>query len=272
MIFAPSDPFEFRIHSQDLDDLEPALRVLRGELLCAHYPAASSAIECDRVTRALASSRHTRIREGDAAGTYLGTFHWRKPPEEYAREARQVTPAVEDALDSGLRGWPELLSELAHALKAHGVTLRPSDWGGTPAPSALIRSWDPGERFNLIPHEDEAQCVDPAQRGCEIQLVQAFAVCSANLCIANEGGGELMFWNFQPSPSDRIRLGTAPDGGPYQESDLAGYAKITREISPGDFYIFNGSFVHAVGAAGGVRATVSCLLGYRDKSTVITWT
>nr|BFE74543.1 hypothetical protein GCM10020092_078440 [Actinoplanes digitatis] len=126
--------------------------------------------------------------------------------------------------------------------------------------------------FALVPHEDGAQCAHPAQAGFEVQLVPGYQVGAVNLCLANEGGGQLVFWNIKPDDPGWRRFHTQLDGGPYPVSALAGIPSISLDVGPGDLYVFNAGHVHAVTPSRGPRATASMLLGHRDDDTVITWT
>jgi len=81
-----------------------------------------------------------------------------------------------------------------------------------------------------------------------------------------------MLWNRVPSAEERRNLGTEFTGGPYPLEFLGDCGHMKLSVREGDLYIFNGSLVHAVGATHGQRATVSCLIGFRDERNIVMWT
>jgi len=215
--------------------------------------------------------RHPQLRRrmGDAEGAYLGTFHWRKPKSEYLAECRTLASAVESFSPE----WNDAIGRLNDTLATTETTVRPATWERVRVATPLVRSWEGDDDFALVPHEDASQCTDPIQAGFEAQEVaRKHRVCSLNLCIANSSGGELQLWNHVPTPAEKLELGTSIEGGPYPTEFVKQMETTVVPVHPGDLYIFNGSYLHAVRAAASDRATISCLLGRLSASEVVTWT
>lgn len=256
-------------------EVDPAamLKVLRGEIACVLFRGHDSTGAAETLLRRFLQHPRTRVRTGDATGYYLGAFHWGKTREEYFRESEGAYDAAQELLISGgSSGWSRFEECLRSALAEEGTILRRAAWNGAPVVSPIIRAWMGTGQFSLVPHEDLAQCSDPRQEDFEIQKMRSRVVCSANFCIGNENGGELVMWDWSPSDEDRSLYDTKYTGGPYSLDCLGAYQKLVIPVRPGDLYIFNGGFVHAVAATGGERATVSSLLGYVDDKEVVMWT
>jgi hypothetical protein len=250
----------------------PILRVLKGEIAGAIFRRYATVDVSERLLERFRASPDLKQRSGDASGSYIGAFHWQKTLPQYLREASFARSAIDRVLGSAGNPWDIFVTATREALACESVELRRAQWNGNEASAPIIRSWEGKGEFGLVPHEDLAQCLDPQQRAFEIQSVPDFAVCSANLCFANEGGGDLIMWNYIPSVEDRRRFRTEYTGGPYPPGALAAYPRIDLTINSGDLYVFNGAFVHAVGATVGFRATASCLLGHCDSNSVVMWT
>lgn len=270
---APTDDF-FRLEERVGFDPDFATSVLRGELACVVFRGHCPADECRSWLSEFVDHPLTRARTGDAIGRYLGTYHWGKRQDEYLEECRTMGPAVDEFLEAigPENSWRRFERSLGDHLEAESVMLRPANWAGVKSATPLIRAWYGQGSFSLIPHEDMAQCSDPAQSGFEIQDTLAHSVCSVNMCIGNEGGGQLILWDRIPSDNDRRALGTEFTGGPYPTGFVAGVSRIELDVREGDLYIFNGSLVHAVASTVGQRATVSCLIGFRSQEEVVMWT
>lgn len=269
---SPDDFFSVAEHFKF--DPDEVCRVLRGELQCLVFRGFCPAADCEVLFNRFLTHPLTRVRSGDAVGRYLGTFHWQKEVEEYLGECRSMAPAVEQLVSSSGddHGWRVFEDSLKERLAASSVILRRAIWRGQEVASPLIRAWDGRSDFSLVPHEDMAQCMDPGQLDFEIQSVPNFSVCSANLCIENAGGGQLVLWDRIPTAAERRRLGTEFTGGPYPLNFVEGRRRIDLDVRKGDLYVFNGATVHAVAATSGQRATISCLLGFNDEANVVMWT
>jgi hypothetical protein len=263
----------FTIEEYDRFDAEAVFRVLTGGILCAMFRDFASPIRSRQLVDQFLNNPFTRLRDGDATGHYLGAFHWGKDVASYKSDCETVRQALQDAFEPiETDPWKDFLVHLQAALLTRGRILRHARCGDCIVTSPLIRSWSREGDFSLVPHEDLAQCSDPKQVGFEIQRVANYVVCSANMCIANEHGGNLVFWNFVPTQPDRAQYGTLYTGGPYPIEELNKCQRLTLAVRPGDLYLFNGSFVHAVTAANGERVTVSSLLGFVDDTTAVMWT
>ncbi|GID93990.1 AMP-binding protein [Amorphoplanes digitatis] len=262
----------FRLVERTSFDPADAVRVLRGEVAGVVFRQAYSPAEVARILDRFRAHPAAVQRDDDAAGIYLGAYHYQKTTADYLADARSTREAVEQVLWFEGSPWRAFREGLATYLRGSGVTLRPAGHDGGQACLGVARSWAGRGDFALVPHEDGAQCAHPAQAGFEVQLVPGYQVGAVNLCLANEGGGRLVFWNIKPDDPGRRRFHTQLDGGPYPVSALAGIPSISLDVGPGDLYVFNAGHVHAVTPSRGPRATASMLLGHRDDDTVITWT
>lgn len=146
---------------------------------------------------------------------------------------------------------------------------------GRKAARFVMREWTGIGEYALLPHEDEAQCRSPKQRGFEIQDAARNAIAAVNMCLENGNAGRLHYWNIQPDDASRDALGLTYTGSPYPLEALHGVEKLVVEIRPGDVYCFNGKAVHAVESLAGAhdrRSTISYLMARLDAGTVIQWT
>lgn len=251
----------------------PVISVLEGDLALAVYPGFASIEDCETIMRQFLAEPQTRKRTGDATGYYLGAFHWGKDLGQYTYDCQRVSASIAGVLDSARNNpWKTFVSTLEAHLRKDHVILRPAQISGIDVATPIVRSWTGQGAYSLVPHEDEAQCSDPNQAGFEIQKVPAYNVCSVNLCIGNDGGGDLVMWNYEPSTADRESYGTSVTGGPYPAEILQNYSRIQIRVGQGDLYIFNGALVHAVSPTIGNRATISSLMGFADDENVILWT
>jgi hypothetical protein len=133
-----------------------------------------------------------------------------------------------------------------------------------------VRLWQGKGEFSLVPHEDSSQCFTPFQKGFEIQ--RGFELlASMNLCIRNDGGGDLIVWDLRPDESIKTNSHVGWQGGPYPRELVSGFQCLDIKICAGDLYFFDGSYIHAVGETTGERATVSTLIGDLGDD-IICWT
>jgi hypothetical protein len=266
----PASYFRF-LECTSFDPAE-AERVLRGERAGVVFRSAYPAQAVARALELFASHPAAARRDDDASGCYLGAYHYHKPTEQYLAQAAALRSALEEALWFDSSPWRSFREHLQAYFAGRGVEMRCAEQNGRRACLGVIRSWDRQGDFALVPHEDAAQCRHPAQAGFEIQRVLRHQVCAANLCLGNEGGGELIYWNLKPDDQARRAHRTYLTGGPYPASALRPAASIRLDVRPGDLYLFNGGHVHAVNRSRGLRATASTLLGFCDEHTLITWT
>lgn len=211
-------------------------------------------------------------RRSDAPSYFLGTYHFNKSVETYLAESAAVNPSVENLVNSPDSPWAWFRTIVADRLRRDGAELRVAEMAGQKACLALVRSWDAEGEFALYPHEDMSQCQDPRQAGFEIQQVANHEVCAVNICLANGSGGRLVMWNVRPDEATRERLGIRYTGFSYPPAELDGISELRLDVGPGDIYVFNGSYIHAVEPAQAVRANISFFIGRLDERTVATWT
>lgn len=163
---------------------------------------------------------------------------------------------------------------MSKALSARNREFRSARWEGSEACHFVMRSWVDSGSFSLKPHDDEAQCKDPLQKGFEIQdALPENALCAVNICLQNEAGGLLRLWNIHPDDAARAALGLELTGYPYPVELLNRVSYLDVEIRPGDLYAFDGRYVHAVTQLGqggaATRTTLAFLLAHKGQNETI---
>lgn len=256
-------------------DLRTAVAVLQGKLAgCIYRRCFSRAVAADLASR-FRRSPFLRTRVDGVTASYLGTFAFQKLLGEYFNEVDKFRPVVESFFNLPHNPFSSFMHRLSDALQTSGFRLRSAEHQGRKAASGVIRSiYAESGEFLLRPHEDEAMLASPTQIGFEIQKVADHAVCGLNMCIENDSGGALNYWNIRPDAASRERFGTQNIGDFYPAEALEEFDLIRVQINPGDIYIFNGGFIHAVERCNQHRhrrTTMSCFLGFRDDNTVIAW-
>ena len=216
-------------------------------------------------------------RGAEAPGHYIGTFHYHKELPHYFADSAEINPMLSSIFEGVVDPVGEFRSELGSTLAQVGRTLRAARWNNAEACRFLMRSWIGGGSFALLPHEDLGQCTDPRQRGFEIQEAAAEnTIASVNMCLENTGGGGLRMWNVIPDKESRAALGLTISGSPYPLEVLDGHESFDVAINPGDVYVFDGRYVHAVtsldAGAEGRRATIAFLMANKDARETICWT
>jgi hypothetical protein len=261
----------------EAEELEPDLLfdVLQGKLAGVIFRNLIPAF--DRMTIAENFRHHPNLykRGSDAPALYLGSYHYNKELDHYFSEAAFFDGLL-DRVFEGTSNWYEIMSNaLRTTLAPRGSTLRMARHEGRQAARFVMREWTGAGEYALLPHEDEAQCRSPKQRGFEIQDAARNAIVAVNMCLENGNAGKLHYWNIIPDDASRDALGLTYTGSPYPLEPLHGIEKLVVEIRPGDVYCFNGKAVHAVESLAGPndrRSTISYLMGKLDSGTVIQWT
>jgi hypothetical protein len=269
--YRASDSY-FTFAEREKFDPADVVAVLRNEILGVIF---RSVIDIDirsKLGQRFWDNPKTKRRE-DAPAYFLGTYSFDKSIQTYLDESNDVRSSIAALLDAEASSplvW--FRNGLVHELEPQGISLRVAELDGQQACLALMRSWSADGMFSLSPHEDLAQCLDPRQAGFDAQRVPNYEVCSVNMCLANDGGGRLVLWNVRPDDASRKRLGIEFTGFPYPVPCLAGFDELHVDVRPGDVYVFNGAYVHAVEAAQGRRTNIAFFMGFYDAQTVITWT
>jgi hypothetical protein len=262
----------FQVLERDGWNADAMHAFLSGGVIGVIFRSVVPIVDCEVAFQNFRRHPDTRQRSGDATGLYLGTFHWGKHYSEYADECSRYSSAVESFIDmNGLRfAWQTAIHTIEACADARGGFLRPARWADSVACWPLVRLWQGKGRFSLVPHEDSSQCFIPFQRGFEIQR-RFDLLASMNLCIRNDGGGDLIVWDVQPDESMKANAHVGWQGGPYARELVSGFQRLDISISAGDLYFFDGSYIHAVGETTGERATVSTLIGDLGDD-IICWT
>lgn len=264
----------FHIEERTVLDGRLALDVLEGRLAGAIFRNVASHVACEQIVSRFWCHEARQQRSAEALGSYVGALHWMRPMDQLMAEV----PFAQAAIDTILNVENEPCAQFIKAVMASDSTLtgeRPARYKGQPVCPRVIRSWADPSLFALRPHEDRAQTLWPAQQGFEINQVEDQTLCALNVCLENEGGGELHLWDLRPSPQIRRDLGIEFEGIPYPFSLLTDKEHLVIPIRKGDIYVFNGAFVHAVASplsAQDKRTTVSCLMSLSSRRELLQWT
>jgi len=168
------------------------------------------------------------------------------------------------------------LQGLGTHLAAQGRSLRQGRHGDQPFCPMVLRSWHGTGNYSLLPHEDVSQLGHAPQ--AELEFARAKPTLgNINICLANfdePEHGAVRLWNFAPEAAERARLGIDSSGYPYPNSALKGRAWVQVPVFPGDVYVINGKYVHAVtgGPVGGQRVTLASMMTFIDDTQCIHWT
>lgn len=267
----------FRFHEQERFDPSMIVDVLEGKRLGVVFRDFVSDEDCSAICRNF-WDHPGRYSRGDAVpAEYIGSYHYLKSLEQYAAES-QVANAMLPALFKGLQSPVDrLTASLNEMLSAQGRTLRRARCLEQDACGFVMRSWTGKRNFALEPHDDEAQCQDPRQAGFEIQdAAKSNPLAAVNICLQNGAGGMLRMWNIRPDNESRRKLGLEVTGSPYPLEPLADVSHVDVSIRPGDLYVFDGRFLHAVTTLdannGGQRATIAFLMANLRARDTISWT
>ncbi|WP_261576156.1 hypothetical protein [Frankia gtarii] len=255
---------------------EPVLDVLHGRVAGVVFRDVVPVEVCAEIAARFWDSPHRLTRGAEAPGYYLGSYTWHKPTAQYLDESEQVNPILDDLLDVEGDPMKVFYAGLSDALAREGAIVRPAAQDGRVASRALLRSWHGGGEFALNPHDDYSQCADPQMADFERRGVLQRSVVALNICLENDLGGRLAYWNIQPDAGSKSRLGLAITGSPYPSASLVGHETKYIEVNTGDIYVFNGAHVHAVepnadNTRTHTRTTLAAMMGFIDDHTVVTW-
>ncbi len=259
-----------------LPRFEPGLvdRVLTGDLAGCLFKGVVDDATAARIAANFWSHPALETRNDNVPAWVLGTYHYGRTLDDYLDRAARVRPSLLDVFAGAADVFHDAMDALAARLAERGVSLRVARHGDRDASPFVMRSWSGAGTFALEPHDDGAQLRQPAQAGFEIQAISDAPVVAMNICLENDGDGQLHYWNVEPNDADRRAFGLEETGYPYPPEALEGVSRLVVPIARGDVYFFNGRLIHAVQALGtghGYRSTISCLLGFRDPATVIYW-
>jgi hypothetical protein len=265
----------FRIVEREVLDPAEILRVLRGEVAGCIFRGVLDEAACRRVTRNFWNHPELSRREDEVPAYFLGAYHYQKTLGSYLEASARSKETLHDIFAHGSNVFHDLMGELGSFLAERGVSMRVAEHQGRQACEFVMRSWSGAGFFALEPHDDGAQLLDPRQAGFEIQDLQDGPLIAVNICLENTGGGgQLHYWNVEPSDDARAELGLELTGYPYPHHVLQGIPRLVLPVRRGDIYFFNGKHVHAVQAqdeASGHRTTISYLMGFKDPTTVLYW-
>ncbi|MCV6546996.1 MAG: hypothetical protein OIF56_06900 [Cohaesibacter sp.] len=232
--------------------------------------------DCKTILKNFDQFESTYVRGSDAPAVYAGIYHYGKDLEDYFHQSQSANAHLGQLFENATNPIETFSNQLAQSLGQTGRSYRPAQWKDQQACHFVMRSWKDCGEFSLRPHDDEAQCKDPKQQGFEIQdAAQNNALGAVNICLANGQGGALRIWNVLPDDKARHDLGLEVTGSPYPETLLNAYSYLDIEIRPGDLYVFDGRYVHAVtqlhDGAKQIRATLAFLLCHKGEHETIQW-
>lgn len=261
-------------------DLDKVLDVLDGKCLGAIFRDFIPKNECHQISKNFSNYDNRYFRSSDAPADYAGAFSYSKAPDVYFQEATEANQSISQLFDKTTLPVDRLVNNLSLGLKKRGRNFRAARWNDMEACHFVMRSWAGQGSFALNPHEDEAQCQLAIQNGLEIQdAVKEHPLAAVNICIENGNGGLLRIWNVRPDNATRERLGLTATGSPYPPDLLNEFPYIDIKIRPGDLYLFDGRFVHAVTQLNGGpdkssfgRITIAFLMAHLGTGETIQWT
>ncbi|MEU9114356.1 hypothetical protein AB0D04_21850 [Streptomyces sp. NPDC048483] len=266
----------FRFVERDEMDWQAWTDVLHGKVAGAIFRGVLPPDVCERIRRNFWSSPMLRSDERSArdadywCGNHLFTassLDW------YLAEADRARPALETLCAGPGRTPLSLLDEYRDHLAGEGVRLRLAEHRGRRAAPFRLRSRADSDALVLAPHDD-AEAIRHARHidGCEVQRVSR--LCNALMCVENNSGGELLYWNISPDRKSRHAFGMSTDSYGYPIESLSGIEQLTVPVHAGDVYIFDTANVHAVapcGSDGVFRTTINLLMGELDEETTVYW-
>ncbi|MFE7116846.1 hypothetical protein ACFU99_15665 [Streptomyces sp. NPDC057654] len=266
----------FRFVERDETDWQVWTDVLRGEVAGVIFRGALTPDVRDRIRRNFWSSPllGRRVQSSGAADHWCGNHLFSAPSLDwYLDEADRARTDLETLCAGPGRTPLTLLDEYRDHLADRGVRLRLAEYRGRRAAPFRLRSLGQNDTPVLAPHDD-AESIRRARHidGCEVQRVSR--LCNALMCVENDSGGELLYWNISPDRESRAALGMSTDSYGYPIESLSGVEQLTVPIRAGDVYIFDTANVHAVAPcdrAGGHRTTINFLMGRLDDDTTVYW-
>lgn len=267
---------EFRIKETDHFDPADFIDILDGNLLGVMVRNYVSPSDCARICANFEDYEGRYARGADAPAIYAGTYHYHKPLPQYFEEAAAANQTLPQLFAGAVDPVSRFRDGMTKTLGDRGRAFRSARWENRDACQFVMRKWTDTGSFSLKPHDDEAQCKDPRQKGFEIQeALTTGALCAINICLRNDVGGQLRLWNMRPDDASRARLGLDTTGSPYPIRLLEDILKIDIDIRPGDLYAFDGRYVHAVAQLGSsgtaTRATLAFLLAHKGAAETIQW-
>ncbi|QPL92250.1 hypothetical protein I3J15_02440 [Streptomyces clavuligerus] len=266
----------FRFAERDTPDWRVWTNVLGGRLAGAIFRGVLSPEVCERIRRNFWSSALLRSKKysGRSADYWCGDHLFTAPGlDAYLNQAEHARPLLETLCAGPGRTPLSLLDEYRDHLAARGVRLRLAEHGGRSAAPYRLRSRSDSRRPVLAPHDD-AEAIRHARHiaGCEVRRVRH--LCNALMCVENDSGGELLYWNIAPDRASREAYGMHTDSYGYPMESLSGIEQLTVPVRAGDVYLFDTANVHAVApnaGDGSFRTTINLLMGELDDRTTLYW-
>lgn len=265
----------FQLPARPVFDAALVDDVLCGRLAGCFFKGFVDEATAGRIAANFWSHPALETRNDSVPAWVLGTYHYGRTLDDYLDRAAHARAALAGVFTGARHVFDEVMQALAARLGTRGIALRVARHGARDAAPFVMRSWRGSGDFALDPHDDGAQLRQRAQAGFEIQgIADEVPVVAMNICLENDGDGQLHYWNVEPGEADRRAFGLEETGYPYPVHALDGVSKLVVPVERGDVYFFNGRLIHAVqalGAGHGYRSTISCLLAFRDPQTVIYW-
>lgn len=268
-------PDFFNFKEQGRLNAETVFNVLSGKLAGCIFRNIIPNEVCKKISNNFWNNSALKQRDDEVPAFYVGSYHYEKKLEEYLTECADTGERIFDLFRGTENIFNQFIALLGSFLKENNITLRQAKHNGKKAGTFLMRSWCNSGSYVLKPHEDLSQCCNPDQKKFEIQETVNHEIVAVNICLENGEKGNLHYWNIQPDLMSRKKLGLEITGYPYPEPLLEQYKKLIIPIKSGDVYCFNGKNIHAVDELRGndsKRSTISFLMGFKDKNTVIYWT
>lgn len=269
----------FKFYDSHIININKIYDVLVGNLSGCIFRNMIDESTRDKISKNFWENANLKKRTDGVPGSYLGTYHYKKNLDTYLDESYIVNKTLDHVFTGTGHIFNEIMSGIEINLKEKNPKsiVRPAKHNKKEACRFFVRSWFGSDHddYALAPHDDISQCTATNQRGFEIQSVVEHPVVAVNLCVENQGGGELHYWNIQADNKSKAMLGVEETGYPYPLKMLDDIERLEIKIHPGDVYFFNGTNIHAVSSpanSASFRTTISCLMGFINEREVIYWT
>lgn len=189
---------KFLFYETDKFQLDILEEVLNGERAGVIFRNIISPEDRSLISKNFWKHPQRYIRDVDVPAHYVGAYHYEKTLKRYLEEAELYNSGLEVLFEGATNPFGSFLTEVSKYFQRKAIELRIAAHEKRLASPFVMRSWTDSGTYSLKPHEDEAQCNSLKQTGFEIQEAARNALVAVNICIENDGGGELHYWNIQP--------------------------------------------------------------------------
>jgi hypothetical protein len=250
------------IDSSTVSPAQAVFDVLDGKVAGVHIQNVLSRPYCAEVAQRFEVNPQRQPRKDGVPAFEIGVTQYGKSGEQLARLARQQQGLIREVAGAYADNEIALLWEsIARVGGQRGQRVRPACFLAEPMLPYRFVGWvaEPDERSMLLRfHDDVAQI--RTSKVTEFEISEAVSLVAINLYLrATPGSGQLVVYDWRPTPSDRRRFGVELTGYPYPEDAIPANARRhVFELTTGDAVILDGSYVHGVMIGHGVAGRIVC--------------